>query len=259
MLILATLGLAGPWLVRAWAAGRPQPGNDGEYTVRITGWYAGTATATVQGGTPGRVSIHGRVSAQDAPDRTLNFVAANLRLDGIHFAGRANIQGDQVDIRGRLDGYTGDATFRGARLLATYTSSANHSGRIAGTFTVQPSGAGSPGGGGGSGNSGSNPGTGTGTGGSGNSNSGTGNTGTGGSSNNGGGTSNTGSGNGNSGSGNSGNGGGGSTGNGGNGNNGNHNGHGNGGGNGNGNNGNHNGHGNGNGNSGGGGNRPDDD
>ena len=113
-------------------AGKQPKKTDGRYTVTVGGYYEGSGTATVS---PERIRIRATVVIAGSPaDRKLNLNAANLTLDGDHFSGTANVQGNKLTIRGRLDGYADDPDFHGARLLLTYTDSAGHSGRIAGTF-----------------------------------------------------------------------------------------------------------------------------
>ena len=113
-------------------AGKQPKKTDGGYTVTVGGYYEGSGTASVS---PGRIAISATVNiAGSATGRDLKLNAPNLTLDGDHFTGTANVQGNKLDIRGRLDGYAGDPDFHGARLLLTYTDAAGHSGRIAGTF-----------------------------------------------------------------------------------------------------------------------------
>jgi len=126
---LAAIAL-GPTLLSG--AGKQPKKTDGGYTVTVGGYYEGSGTATVS---PGRIRIRAQVVVAGSPaDRKLNLNAPNLTLDGDHFTGTANVQGNKLTIRGRLDGYADDPDFHGARLLLTYVDSAGHSGRIAGTF-----------------------------------------------------------------------------------------------------------------------------
>jgi hypothetical protein len=113
-------------------AGRQPRKTDGGYTVTVGGYYEGSGTARVS---PDRIRIRAQVVVAGSPaDRKLNLNAPNLTLDGDHFSGTANVQGNRLTIHGRLDGYADDPDFHGARLLLTYTDSAGHAGRIAGTF-----------------------------------------------------------------------------------------------------------------------------
>jgi len=112
-------------------AGKQPKKTDGGYAVTVGGYYEGSGTADVS---PDRIRINADVVVAGSDGRKLNMVAPNLTLDGDHFSGTANVQGNKLTIRGRLDGYADDPDFHGARLLLTYTDSAGHSGRIAGTF-----------------------------------------------------------------------------------------------------------------------------
>src|SRR5689334_22975406 len=113
-------------------AGKQPKKTDGGYTVTVAGYYEGAGTADVS---PDRIKISAQVViAGGKSDRKMKLNAPNLTLDGDHFSGTGNVQGDKLTIVGRLDGYADDPDFHGARLLLTYTDSAGHSGRIAGTF-----------------------------------------------------------------------------------------------------------------------------
>ncbi|HTK76633.1 MAG TPA: hypothetical protein VL371_15305 [Gemmataceae bacterium] len=112
-------------------AGKQPKKTDGGYTVTVSGYYEGSGTADVS---PGGIHINADVVVAGSGGRKLNLVAPNLTLDGDHFSGTANVQGNKLNVRGRLDGYAGDPDFHGARLLLTYTDSSGHSGRIAGTL-----------------------------------------------------------------------------------------------------------------------------
>ena len=126
--VAAAIALGPAFLV---GAGKQPKKTDGGYTVTVGGYYEGSGTADVN---PGQIRINADVVVAGGNGRKLNMVAPNLTLDGDHFSGTANVQGNKLTIRGRLDGYAGDPDFHGARLLLTYTDAAGHSGRIAGTF-----------------------------------------------------------------------------------------------------------------------------
>jgi hypothetical protein len=135
-LILGIVGTAVAALALSSAvlsgAGKQPKKTDGDYTVTVGGYYEGSGTASVS---PSQIKISAQVVvAGSKSDRKMKLNAPSLTLDGDHFSGTANVQGDKLKIVGRLDGYAGDPDFHGARLLLTYTDSAGHSGRIAGTF-----------------------------------------------------------------------------------------------------------------------------
>jgi hypothetical protein len=111
----------------------------GDYSVRVGGYYAGEGEATAN---EAGVFIRARVHREGSPNATVTLVAPNLKLDGAHFSGTGRIGGKPFKFAGRLDGYSGDKTFKGARILCTYTPDPNNPaspisdqvGRIAGVL-----------------------------------------------------------------------------------------------------------------------------
>lgn len=131
MLVLAAMFCAlGPVTVLHGVGRQPKKTN-GAYQVTVAGYYAGTGTLTVRGK---KVAIQATVEPADGKGAKLKFIASNLALNGDHFTGTATIQGAQVNIRGRLDGYAGDPVFHGARCLCSYTDGGTHAGQIAGVL-----------------------------------------------------------------------------------------------------------------------------
>lgn len=90
----------------------------GEYSVKVGGYYAGEGSATVS---DAGVQIRATVHRDGFPDTPVALRARNLKLDGDHFSGTGVIDTKPFKFVGRLDGYSGDKTFKGARILCTYT------------------------------------------------------------------------------------------------------------------------------------------
>jgi hypothetical protein len=109
-----------------YAVGKKPKKTDGPYTITIGGSCTGSGRATVK-----KTTITIRAQVQDAQGNKGPLVAT-LVIDGDHFQGVGTVVDSPATFFGRLDGYDGDKTFRGARLLCSYTDSKGHSGRIAG-------------------------------------------------------------------------------------------------------------------------------
>jgi hypothetical protein len=114
--------------VLVYARGKQPKKTDGQYRVTVAGFYQGSGTADVNNK---RVTIRAEVRSDEGPGGTL--VCPSPPLDGGDFTGTGDVGGTTLQVRGRLDGYSGAPPFRGARLLCTYTD-AGHVGRIAGVL-----------------------------------------------------------------------------------------------------------------------------
>jgi len=90
----------------------------GDYSVKVGGYYTGDGSATVS---DAGVQMVAPVHRDGFPDTLLSLRARNLKLDGNHFSGTGIIDTKSFKFVGRLDGYSGDKTFKGARILCTYT------------------------------------------------------------------------------------------------------------------------------------------
>lgn len=129
VLCIALLGLGALAPALLYAAGKQPKKTDGQYRVTVAGAYRGNGTVEVKNK---KVNINAKMRAEGEAEA--DFVCPNLALDGDHFEGSGTFKGLNFIVRGRLDGYDGDKTFRGARVLCTYTDGAGHSGRIVGVL-----------------------------------------------------------------------------------------------------------------------------
>ena len=112
-----------------YARGKQPKRTDGAYSTVVRGYYTGTGTGTVGSKT---VTIRAKVVTDTG--RSGNFIAPALVLDGGHFSGSGTAVGAGVTVTGRLDGYSQDAHFRGARFLCTYKDASGQTGRVAGVL-----------------------------------------------------------------------------------------------------------------------------
>jgi len=90
----------------------------GDYSVKVGGYYTGDGSATVS---DAGVQIVAKVHRDGFPDTPVALRASNLKVDGAHFRGTGFIDRKPFKFVGRIDGYSGDKTFKGARILCTYT------------------------------------------------------------------------------------------------------------------------------------------
>jgi len=96
---------------------------DGTYSINVSGFYKGTGTATV---TATSVTITANVKSESGDTVTLQSEA--LTVSGPYFSGNGTVGDNKITIKGRLD------AAKISRLVATFKTTDNHHGRIAGTL-----------------------------------------------------------------------------------------------------------------------------
>jgi len=111
----------------------------GTYVIKIAGYYTGTGQASV--GT-GVVHITGNV--QD-PSGAKGLLRADIKVSSAHFAGTGTVMQLPMTVEGRVDTADTKRGVRnpvqiGPRIVATFTSSEGHRGRLFGQpdHTVRP-------------------------------------------------------------------------------------------------------------------------
>ena len=112
------------------AAGKKPKKTDGPYTITVGGSYTGRGHAVVAGQL---LTIKAQVTDESGSEGLL--VGADLKIDGGHFRGTGLVCGRLATFTGRLDGYSDDRHFRGARVLCTFRESTGlRGGRVAGVL-----------------------------------------------------------------------------------------------------------------------------
>lgn len=102
---------------------------DGQYLTYVKGFFTGSGTSNVSGDA---ISIQASVVGADGVKGSLS--APSLALTGDHFTGSGTANGISLTFTGRIDGYSSDNNFKGARILVLYTDGNGHGGRIAGVI-----------------------------------------------------------------------------------------------------------------------------
>jgi hypothetical protein len=102
----------------------PTPDVQGDYKVRIVGYYTGTATATATGG---GITISGSVT--DPSGKKMSLATTNLDVTDDRFTGSGTLDGAAVRIDGRLDpkDQKGNEVLKKARITFTLSANGHHS------------------------------------------------------------------------------------------------------------------------------------
>ncbi|MGC4031148.1 MAG: hypothetical protein QM754_05295 [Tepidisphaeraceae bacterium] len=97
----------------AHAKSGSRPGTKGTYAVKFHGSFAGEASAKVN---PDHVALSGDL--HDANGATVTLDAKKLKLDDSRFSGTGTVNGQSVDITGRVDAAEG-GVLKIARIVIT--------------------------------------------------------------------------------------------------------------------------------------------
>lgn len=117
-----------PGLVNA--TGKKPKKTDGPYTISVGGSYTGRGHAVVA---EQLLTISAEVTDGSGAEGLL--VGVDLKIDGSHFKGTGLVCGRPATFTGRLDGYSEDKHFRGARILCSFReTNGSRGGRVAGVL-----------------------------------------------------------------------------------------------------------------------------
>jgi hypothetical protein len=103
---------------------KPTERVQGEYDVRIVGYYSGTGTARASAG---GIKISGRVT--DPAGKAMDLLTKNLDVSDDRFSGTGTLDGAEVRFDGRLDpqDLRGNDVLKRGRITFTFSANGHHS------------------------------------------------------------------------------------------------------------------------------------